>query len=205
MGRILGYPCYAEFNSISSDSIQYGIEIRVEFEDGDTIQILANKCKNEERIPAFQGLAHSIEEVLKRGGYADLPPVANVEAIVDTIIPTKFIIHKLIRNEPISQPIQSQILNLFYNLSFTDRFIDFFENNFQYHNPVHRGILLSLLLNSENDLIEPFQPLNPSENEEVEKQTEKWADALMKLISDTKTTHTPRPKTAKRGGYPRKK
>ena len=63
----------------------------------------------------------------------------------------------------------------------------FFMDNFQYENPVHRGILLSLLLREINDNLSPFFPLQnyPDQDLKVKQITQNFEEGLMTVLKNT--------------------
>lgn len=203
MGKLLGYPCYAEFNSINRrEQISYGIQVSVHFADGETTNLLANVCKNTSKLPEFQAFAEAAEEVLKREEYIAMigKHVENVEVTTEKVIPTKAIINMIINKELITDSVKSQIFNIYYNFSFGEDFEEFCEEHFQYNNPVHMGILLSLLCNERNDTLSPFYPLQryPEEYARINETIESWERDLRNIILRTKIKSKSNSKTRRR-------
>ncbi len=64
----------------------------------------------------------------------------------------------------------------------------YFLEKFQYNNPIHKGILLSLLVNEVNDILSPFTPLQnyPEQKENVYKIIEAWEKELIDVLERTK-------------------
>jgi len=203
MGKLLGYPCYSEFNTINRrEQVSYGIHVTVNFEDGETANLLANVCKNTSKLPEFQAFAEAAEEVLKREEYVEMigKSVENVEVTTEKDLPTKAIINMIINKELITNSVKSQIYNIYYNFSFSEEFEGFCEEHFQYNNPVHMGILLSLLCNQRNDTLSPFYPLQeyPEEHARVNETIESWEKDLMDIILRTKIKSKSNSKTRRR-------
>ena len=64
MGKILGYPCYLDFNP-ESDKERYLIDIRADYNEK-SFQLLANICFNPEIISEFEIFAKNAEMVLHK-------------------------------------------------------------------------------------------------------------------------------------------
>ena len=82
----------------------------------------------------------------------------------------------------------AEIYNILYNLGFSMSLQLYVHLNFQFDNPVHRGILLSLLLNSKHRIIEPFCPLQlfPEQDKHVNIITDEWEFELINIIGKTR-------------------
>ena len=65
----------------------------------------------------------------------------------------------------------------------------YLEYEFQYTNPIHKGILLGLLLHGKYDILSPFYPIQryPKQQEEVGKITIQLENALLDVLEKTKT------------------
>ena len=108
-------------------------------------------------------------------------------------IPVDSIINKLINNKSLTNNDKDKIENILYNLGFDSGFESepdiqkYFREKFQYSNPIHKGILLGLLLNEKNNLLEPFIPLQkfPKEDKKVLEITKKWQNDLINLLKKT--------------------
>jgi len=108
-------------------------------------------------------------------------------------IPVDSIINKLINNKSLTNNDKDKIENILYNFGFEAGFESepdiqkYFREKFQYSNPIHKGILLGLLLNEKNNLLEPFIPLQrfPEEDKKVLEITKKWQNDLINLLKKT--------------------
>jgi hypothetical protein len=71
-------------------------------------------------------------------------------------------------------------------MGFSDTLLEY---EFQYNNPIHKGILLDLLVKSKYDVLSPFYPLQkyPKQQEEVDNITIKLENALLDILDKTKT------------------
>jgi hypothetical protein len=58
------------------------------------------------------------------------------------------------------------------------------EYPFDYTNPIHKGIVLTLLSYLNNDLVSPFYPLQqyPNEMNKVEETTKNWENELLRIL-----------------------
>jgi len=194
MGEILGYPCYKDFGKIlfsESDNLQYTIDVKAVLSDGTKIQLFANMCKDTTNIEKFEKIAEKAKEAFKNPQYTNLlqdVDIIDVEVITTVITPTSILIDKLANNEILKDYEINEIINILYNLGFSEKISNY---DFQYNNPIHKGILLDLLIRSKHDTLEPFYPLNeyPEQYTEVKKITVKQENALFDVLEKTKLIH----------------
>jgi hypothetical protein len=189
MGRILGYPCYKDFK-MDRNEITYGVSIYISINNVE-YQVISNLCKTKEKHYEFEAMTKHIRQVLPK--YTELiGEVQSVTTKIDTIIPTQYIIHKLIHKLPITKEDQNAIQTILFNFGFSVDFQFYFIDNFQYKNQVHRGILLSLLMMEKNYTLSPFFPLQkyPKQNKQVKEILHAWELELKEVIGKTKITGT---------------
>ena len=190
MGKILGYPCYEDFTIIEDDKISYVIEIYVEVNQNSKIQILANKCKDITKVPEFNSLASNAKNAFAKKDYSELLngfEVKNVYVEISQNIPTQTIINKLLSNETLEQAELDKIQNILYNFGFSNELQFYFMIYFQYNNPIHKGILLELLLKEKHDILVPFYPLQnyPIQSKKVNELIEQWEKGLLIILEKT--------------------
>lgn len=199
MGKILGYPCYQGFSSIDPDAISYCVEIIVREKNGIKSQLIANKSKNkleEENIKTFEEIANNAKIAFNKKEYASILYGVEIHSVyvkINEIIPVKTIINHIIEKEEAELLEDNEIyeiLNILYNIGFSDEFRNFFSFFFQYNNPIHKGILLGLLLNHSNDTLSPFYPLQkyPKQEKMTYKIIEKWETSLRDILEKTRTS-----------------
>jgi hypothetical protein len=191
MGEILGYPCYKDFNNIGINDTSYEINIYAYLNTGKKIEIFANICKDESQLEIFQKIALKAKEALDKEEYKDLlgdNEVKKIDVEINKNISIQIIIDKLIKNQTINVEDKNKIMNIFYNFGFDTEVQFSFEDNFQYNNPIHKGILLGLLLNEKNYVLSPFIPLEkyPEQSKKVDEIIESWGNDIMKTINETK-------------------
>jgi len=202
MGKILGYPCYKYFdtddtdedNDDDDDKTQYVISVCVKYNDNKIIELFANKCKDEKNLKEFNILAHKAKIAFSKKDYNKiLNEIEIKEVFVESlpIISTKTIINKLLKNEKLKQEEIEEIDNILYNLGFSMNLKNYFLDKFQYNNPIHKGILLELLLNYEHDTLTPFFPLQQyhKQAEEVNKIIKNWENDLLKILEKTEINY----------------
>jgi len=195
MGEILGYPCYTDFETNNSDTnelITYTIDIVVLLNNIRYL-LISNGSKNIDKKNQFNMIAKNAKTVLSKPEYSILLNDARVSDVIVEIftnIPKNILINKLIINEKIDKNSaeMAEIYNILYNIGFSMSLQLYFHLNFQFENAVHRGILLSLLLNSKHRIIEPFCPLQlyPEQNKQVTIITDEWEFELINIISKTR-------------------
>lgn len=190
MGKILGYPCYEDFTIIEDDKISYVIEIYVKTTQYNQIQILANKCKDITKLPEFNSLANKAKHAFAKKDYSELLngfEVKEVYVEISQNIPTQTIINKLLTNEKLEQAELDKVQNMLYNFGFSNELQFYFMIYFQYNNPIHKGILLELLLKEKYDILSPFYPLQnyPTQSKKVNELIEQWEKGLLIILEKT--------------------
>lgn len=184
MGKILGYPCYDEYNYTLShpDETKVGIDITVNLKPGyntESLQILAFVCRTERAYKIAKDMATAFERVLKTD--PNLGSIINsVEVHKNIIASPKSLINKLLENTTLTEEEQDEVQNYIWNLGLENA------SNYRYDlkNPVHRGIVIGLLAFYDNNPIEPFYPLQfRKEQKMVDQKTEKWGQELQRIFS----------------------
>lgn len=197
MGKILGYPCYRDFDTLDKKEISYGIDVIVELRDGNREPLFSNICKNNSQ-GEFEKIARAATDVLKiHPIYGSLVDEVVVE--VEMIVPTISVLNKVVRNIKLNEDENSKILNILYNFGFGEfrvskltgeiesNFQFVFQDKFQYENEIHRGILTALLTCEMNNPLRPFFPLQqyPEAGKKCDEIILHWENEIMKLfISD---------------------
>ena len=195
MGKLLGYPCYQDFdatNNHDDDRASYSISIYVEDNENNRIHLFANRCKDETKIEEFNRIARNAKRVFDKEEYREiLRGIEIKEVYVENmrIVPTQAIINKLLKNERLEEDEIDKIQNILYNFGFSMELQFYFLYNFQYDNPIHKGILLDLLLKEKHDILSPFFPLQnyPVQSKKVYEITEGLENDLLKILTETQT------------------
>ena len=208
MGKILGYPCYRDFDNIDDDKITYSISSYVKDNNNNRIQIFANRCKDETNIQEFNILANKAKIAFSKRDYKEILNGFEVNEIyVESlqIVPTQIIINKLLKNEKLEQNEIDKVQNILFNFGFSMELQFYFLDNFQYNNPIHKGILLELLLKDKHNTLSPFFPLQnyPKQSKEVDEIIEAWEKGLLHILDKTEIKY--REKLKKEGGKRTKK
>ena len=102
-------------------------------------------------------------------------------------MPIKYLINKLTRREDLSTFEKDEIINHIWNLGFPGEMGDQIQAiNYQFENPIHKGMLISLLSLCDNNQMEPFWPLQyRKEQARVNKISIEWARELIRLFRET--------------------
>lgn len=190
MGEILGYPCYKDFDNINPENMSYAIDVMVE-EKNNTIQLFSNICSNHNNIDKFNDIADKANIAFHKEEYKNILNEIKINKVyikIQKIIPTQVIIDHLIENIPLDPDEINKIHNILLNYGFSDNIKTFFVNNFQYSNPIHKGILLDLLIKEKYDVLSPFYPLRqyPQQQKEVDEITHDLEKHLMYILEKTK-------------------
>jgi hypothetical protein len=148
LGEILGYPCPG------LNDLEYRVSIDAEFEDK-SVQIFGMRC--DEKNHNLNKFAEKVLSVLKMDPHLD---IKNVNVVIKKDINPEYIIDKLISYNLTDREID-EIGNYLYNTGFSDLIM----YDFEYDNPVHVGILCTLISYYINDPIMAFAPLQKFPNE----------------------------------------
>ena len=155
VGHILGFPskCVDEYDSLDrSKESTASYSIVVTMENGSEYEVIAFVC----RLEHTQDAANTARAELYFAALRDsilAPLIRDVRSNVRIYHPVRYFIQKLVAHEPISAADDAEIMNYIYNMYAS------WDDTFQYTNPVHVGIVLSLLAQYEYTEISPFFPL----------------------------------------------
>jgi len=197
MGKILGYPCYKGFSTLDRNKLYYVIDVLATTVNGNKYCILTNLCQGKMKMDKFTKFAEKAKRAFKKEKYQQLigdDIIENVEASIVKEIPIQDIIDKLIRNKELSLKEKDKILNILFNLGFSVELQLYFMEEFQYNNPVHKGILLTLLLQNINDNLTPFAPLQnyPEQAAKVEEIINQFEKDLFIILKRTSFNSLPK-------------
>jgi hypothetical protein len=187
MGKILGYPCYLEFNNLDRNNEIYSITVIVKFIDGKKVDVFTNVCKDLLNLHIFQTLAQKIKEVLMNNIELLDNRVTDVYINYNIIVSHQSIINKLLSNGKIKKDDIFLISNIFYNNDYNDSIISKIMKTLQYDNPIHIGILLNILINDKNDILSPFYPLYkyPNERTNIKIISKNLSDDLLFILESS--------------------
>jgi len=189
MGEILGYPCYKDINDLNRDKPYYSIAVMVSYNTDKEITLIVNVCKDKKTIKEFNSIAEFASYIFKKPDYKKLLTSFDIKRVyvkIENEIPTQFIINKLlIPNSTLTEDEENKFINILYNFDFSEKLTEY---KFQYNNPIHRGIILDLLLKEKYDILSPFYPIQryPKQQEQIEKITNKLEKALIDILNKTK-------------------
>jgi len=161
MGKILGYPCYSDFETLDRDVDHYSMTLVARTKNDKRYHIFANICRDESRIYEFQRMAYGAMKVLRNPAYADMftSRIRDVYVEVKLITPIADLLKLVVSGKALSSKDMEKILNYLYNLGYEEEWISELEGSIQYDNPFHRGFLASFIIESKYNLISPFYPL----------------------------------------------
>jgi len=178
IGEIIDYPYSCDLNITSNKCV---IEILVDkIGSLDSFQIMGFMCPNLSYLDKTEDLMNKFREVLIDHPFTkDL--FKSIYINTESIIEHDIIINKLCSNKKLTESEYNNMMNYVYNLGFEQ-----LESHqlWDISNPVHRGMLISLLCYSKYDPLTPFFPLqrNPKEAAEVTKITEQLEQVLIDCI-----------------------
>jgi len=191
MGKILDYPCFNDFETLNRDEPLFNFELLVSYDDKE-LSLFNNICKDKKTVEKFNLLATKAFLALTNTKYKGILNGIKINKInkvyvnIENIIPPQYIINKLITKKKLLDEEIKVIIEVLYNLGFSDKLLEY---DFQYNNPIHKGILLDLLLKHKYDILSPFYPLQnyPKQAEKVDKITIELENALIDILDKTKT------------------
>jgi hypothetical protein len=190
IGQILGYPCYLEFNNLDRNNETYSITVMVKFIDGNEIDVFTNVCKDLTNLNKFEKIAHQSKEVLiNNTEYNKLLDNKVIDVYVEykKIVSHQSIINKLLSNGKIEKDDIFLISNIFYNNDYNNILISKIMETLQYDNPIHKGILLNIIINDKNDILSPFYPLYkyPNERTHINIISKNLSDDLLFILESS--------------------
>lgn len=188
MGKILGYPCYKNFENFNRDNNLFALEIKVLYNNNIEIPLFANVCENKKNLKKFNLIAQKAFDVFTNEKYKHILKGININKVyvnVENMIPTQSVIDKLITNKKVTEEEKEKIIEILYNCGFSDNLSEY---DFQYNNKIHKGILLDILLKEKYDILSPFYPLQtyPIQQKEIETITTQLENALIEILNKTK-------------------
>ena len=190
MGKILGYPCYKNFENFNRDGHLFALELIVLYNNNIEIVLFANVCENNQTLNKFKFnlIAQKAFDVFTSGKYKNILKGININNVyvnVENMIPTQSVIDKLITNKKVTQEEKEKIIEILYNCGFSDNLCDY---DFQYNNKIHKGILLDILIKEKYDILSPFYPLQtfPIQQKEIQTITIQLENALIDILNKTK-------------------
>jgi hypothetical protein len=174
MGEILGYPCFREFQ----ETPLFSIHVNVHTDHG-MAELFANGSTSDS-IEAFQAFAEKATPVLQ----SHFKSFQRIEIAVYPIVPTQTLIDHLLEEKELTSSELDHLQSVLFNFGFSVELQFYVMDHVQFHNPVHRGILLSLLAREKNDTLSPFFPLQqyPAQRAQVDALTQAWEADLMYLF-----------------------
>ena len=192
MGKILGYPCYNDYETLNREEPLHHLQLVVSYNDNEIpLPLFNNVCKDKKTLETFNSLSTKAYRALTNEKYKGILDGIRIHKInrvyvnSEDIIPTQHIINKMVTKKKLSENEINALIDVLYNSGFNN----LLEYEFQYTNPIHKGILVGLLLHRKYDLLFPFYPLQkyPKQQEKVEEITIQLENELIDLLDKTKT------------------
>lgn len=195
MGKILGYPCHKDFSQIGDES-QYVIGI-VASAFNTEVQLFVNVCKDNKTTKQMILLAKKAESCFQM--YKELIPI-QVTTYVKRNPSTLSLIRKLISKESLDTDDKDEVINTLWNMNGNELLNEEFKKAIQYDNPIHQGILLTVLNHKHNDPLSPFYPLQfHPEKDAVNHLLSKLLYGLLTILQNTRTSSKNKTKRKWRG------
>jgi hypothetical protein len=178
LGEILGYPSFKEFKYITEHPDEKYTIFELYVKNKNTyksIQLLANCCK-QENVDRDRKI---FENMASRANKLNIESIV-VVVVEEESIPIKSIINKLLNNGILNIKEKFEVNNHIWNLGMEK----LNEYPFDFSNPIHKGIVLTLLSYCDNTPISAFYPLQtyPNEMKESDKITAKWENEMLRIL-----------------------
>ncbi len=163
---------------------------------GFEVDIYNNGCPNLNKLSEFKDFAKRTEMELKKPeAEAFFGKCKKVYVKTEQTMTEEFVYQQLLKTD-FSQNYKKymyDVLGELYNMCLLkgmDEQMNWI-NVFQPRNPIHQGILLSLMLNSQHSYSTVFRPLQnfPQKDTLFEKITEEWGQSVLRLLHQTQTSH----------------
>lgn len=191
IGKILGYPCYKDFDYLEDKTrkiMSYEIFAKLKYIPElsnyyTRASIFINQCIDKSTYNQHKELREKFEKILKDDKIVgDL--IINVEIDETELIPPSLILSKLKENKRLNKNEYDELINIMYNLGFSMEF-QFVLRDLNIYDPYNRGIICGLVSNYINNPLEPFFPLQnyPKQDEMVIKKINEWETSLIGLFS----------------------
>jgi hypothetical protein len=180
IGKILGYPCADDFEKIldNPDLASIAFELIANTKYG-RFQLFACRCLDNKYNTYIKNIAKNANKIKTLKTLVD-----NFEIKITKNIPINYLIDKLLRNKKINKNENAELLNYIWNIGFEE----LPQYSFDYNNPIHKGIILTLLCYCLYTPIEPFFPLQkyPNEDKKVYELTSNWEKDIFHILLTSK-------------------
>jgi hypothetical protein len=169
MGEILGYPCPGLTGT-------HVATLWFVDNQGTQTEFYANISNGE--VAPFHALATKAHEVFAK----EYPLFHHIQIDVIQRIPIRAVIEHLLTQDDVQPAFQAKVYDVLSNMGFTQAW-----THLEWNNPVHRGILLTLLTTEQNNPLSAFYPLQLTPyHSEVKALTRAWEQDLLSILVSTK-------------------
>ena len=187
MGEALGYPCAADYEYTLTHKHEPDVTIHINaiMTDGTSLQILGNACKDDSKFAEFEALAAAAETALKADPRLT-GKLASVLVKKNVTVPVKYLLQKLIDNRELNEDEEKNLRNQIWNMGWEDgnAMTDY---KYEFNNPVHRGILITLMTYVREDPMEPFYPLTRHAEYHAHLiKMRRWSRELRRVLNESK-------------------
>lgn len=188
IGKALDYHGCDEFDFIDNTSNTYSYSIMAaltidaieNFKCKSHIQLFAIKTQNDNYEKDMKNKALKFMKIIKEDKLLD-NIVQNIYLHVEENFSCNYLIDKILSKELLDEYEKFEISNILYNCGFSPSLMEY---EFLYDNPIHIGILITILTYALNNPLEPFYPLQHSGfQNEVNEITNKLENSLLNLLN----------------------
>lgn len=156
VGVILGYPQdTVKLTEINRDVKNYVYNIKVIINNTPTSNVEVNifsMVSQNSIMDKLIPIKNDIEKCLKNTSCPISQYLENVICEEEICYPPLYLVDKLVKNEPFTDNEYADMINYIWNI-YNPHLSEY---KFQLNNPIHRGILISLLVSYKYDVLEPL-------------------------------------------------
>lgn len=203
MGKILGYPCYKEFNTTDVDTGDpsrpditnlHAISVSVVLDNPFkiTVPIFDNRCIGTSLLYKFERIAQKAQVALKSDTYAYLLadiPIKSVVVECKEILSPSYLLDKVLTREELTTPMVDEIINCLWNLNDPDKISEkIMVQLYEPDNDIHVGLLSAIMLEC-NDKYARTRPVWGSSSDALAQSNDishQWFRATEELFKITK-------------------
>jgi hypothetical protein len=192
-GRILGYQCADRFDGLDRSKTTYTYHMWVRLKNKSRVHLYSFVCPSSNKKKQWKQDGELIEKLLV--GNKDLPlfrgkpiQVVSVEMEMEKELPPSYFLTLLLQtNRSIPQDAIDKMETIWFNIGFDTNTRKRLRKEFDPQNPLHRGIMASLLCFSIHNPLEPFFPIQyTGKQDQVQAQLDQFGKLLVRSLRESR-------------------
>lgn len=169
IGKLLGYGCNINFDDLDRNKPYYTYNIIMELQSDETLDLITYICQenSETELTYAESLKDSINSILSSDQFIK-DYIKDVTLLVTENKPNNYLTDILLDlTHKFTESDIEEVDDMLYNAYSSFESLELISENLDYDNPIHRGILLCIKSRYDNDVLEPFYPLQNNPNYEI--------------------------------------